>query len=188
MIGGWLALRFGFAAAFAVMAASMIAAMLTLRTAPPVRLSEAPETDRHRTDWPRVILAITAVTLCFCAYEQLTNMVLLWAEQRVDLTLGGLTIPPSWLAAADGLFTITLALLAYRLWPRLSESRARRTNWPPGIAMALAYGLLAGLSGVRRSGFPVRSARCCCCRSASSCPGPPRWRSSPPPQPRPGAG
>ncbi|MEG3091511.1 MFS transporter [Sphingomonas sp. PB1R3] len=155
LIGGWLALRFGFAAAFAVMAASMIAAMLTLRTAPPVRLSEAHETDRHHTDWPRVILAITAVTLCFCAYEQLTNMVLLWAEQRVDLTLGGLTIPPTWLAAADGLFTIALALLAYRLWPRLSrEPGAAHKLAAGGIAMALAYGLLAGLSGGAQIGLP----------------------------------
>ena len=148
LIGGWLALRFSFAAAFVVMAASMIAAMLTLRSAPPVRLIEAREADHRRTDWPRVILAISAVTLCFCAYEQLNNMVLLWAEQRVDLTLGTMTIPPSWLAAADGLFTIELALLAYRLW-----SRPRREPGPAmklaagGLAMALAYILLAGLSG-----------------------------------------
>ena len=148
LIGGWLALRFGFAAAFVVMAASMIAAMLTLRSAPPVRLIEAREADHRRTDWPRVILAISAVTLCFCAYEQLNNMVLLWAEQRVDLTLGTMTIPPSWLAAADGLFTIALALLAYRLWPRLPREPGPATKLAAGgLAMALAYLLLAGLSG-----------------------------------------
>ncbi|WP_428969130.1 MFS transporter [Sphingomonas sp. Xoc002] len=148
LIGGWLALRFGFAAAFVVMAASMVAAMLTLRTAPPVRLIDAREADQHRTDWPRVILAIIAVTLCFCAYEQLNNMVLLWAEQRVDLTLGTMTVPPSWLAAADGLFTIALALLAYRLWPRLSrEPSAAHKLAAGGMAMVLAYALLAWLSG-----------------------------------------
>ncbi len=148
LIGGWLALRFGFAAAFVVMAASMIAAMLTLRSAPPVRLIEAREADHRRTDWPRVILAISAVTLCFCAYEQLNNMVLLWAEQRVDLTLGTMTIPPSWLAAADGLFTIALALLAYRLWPRLRREPGPAMKLTAGgLAMAMAYILLAGLSG-----------------------------------------
>ncbi|KQO51299.1 MFS transporter [Sphingomonas sp. Leaf257] len=148
LIGGWLALRFGFAAAFVVMAASMIAAMLTLRTAPPVRLLEAREADHRRTDWPRVILAVIAVTLCFCAYEQLNNMVLLWAEQRVDLTLGTMTVPPSWLAAADGLFTIALALLAYRLWPRLPREPGPAMKLAAGgMAMAMAYVLLAGLSG-----------------------------------------
>jgi POT family proton-dependent oligopeptide transporter len=148
LIGGWLALRFGFAVAFLVMAGSMIAAMLTLRTAPPVRMGQAYETERHRTDWRRVTLAILAVTLCFCAYEQLTNMVLLWAEQRVDLTLGGQAIPPSWLAAADGLFTIALALLAYRLWPRLRREPGPAMKLAAGgLAMMLAYVGLAWLSG-----------------------------------------
>ncbi|MDZ7281167.1 MFS transporter [Sphingomonas sanguinis] len=148
LVGGWLALRVGFAAAFIVMAVSMIAAMLTLRTAPPVRLIEAREAEGHRTDWLRVILAIVAVTLCFCAYEQLNNMVLLWAEQRVDLTLDGLAIPPGWLAAADGLFTIGLALVAYRLWPRLRREPGPAMKLAAGgMAMVLAYGLLAWLSG-----------------------------------------
>ena len=148
LIGGWLALRFGFAAAFVVMAATMVAAMLTLRTAPPVRLIEARTADHRRTDWPRVILAIIAVTLCFCAYEQLDNMVLLWAEQRVELTFGTMTIPPSWLAAADGLFTIALALLAYRLGSRLSREPGPAVKLAAGgLAMAMAYILLAWLSG-----------------------------------------
>lgn len=147
LIGGWLALEYGFTAAFAAMAASMIAAMLTLRAAPPVRLVDPPVTGAGGTDWPRVVLAIAAVTLCFCAYEQLNNMVLLWAEERVALSIRGLAVPPSWLAATDGLFTITLALLAYRLWPRLSrEPSAVHKLAAGGIAMALAYGLLAGLS------------------------------------------
>ncbi|CAM3166733.1 MULTISPECIES: MFS transporter [Sphingomonas] len=148
LIGGWLALRVGFAAAFVAMAGSMIAAILILRTAQPVRLVDVPVTDRHGTDWPRVILAIVAVTLCFCAYEQLTNMVLLWAEERVDLTIAGLTVPPSWLAAMDGLFTIALAMIAYRVWPRLPhEPDPALKLVAGGMAIALAYGLLAWLSG-----------------------------------------
>ncbi|HJO64335.1 MAG TPA: MFS transporter [Sphingomonas sanguinis] len=154
LIGGWLALAYGFAAAFVFMAASMIAAMLILRTAPPVRGVETPMGGRNASDWPRALLAIAAVTLCFCAYEQLNNMVLVWAEERVDLAIGGFAIPPSWLAATDGLFTIALALLAYRLWPRLSrEPSAEHKLAAGGIAMALAYGLLAGLSGGTRIGL-----------------------------------
>lgn len=143
LIGGWLALRVGFAAAFATMALSMVAAILILRTAPPVRISAAESDDRDGTDWSRAVPAIAAATLCFCAYEQLTNMVLVWAGQRVDLTIGGLTIPPSWLAAMDGLFTIMLALLSYRLGSRPSATRQLAAG---GVAMALAYVLFALLS------------------------------------------
>lgn len=147
LVGGWLALRVGFAAAFIVLAGGMVAAMLTLRTAPPVARAIAPATGSHEVDWCRVVPAIVAVTLCFCAYEQLNNIVLLWAEAHVDLSIGGLTVPPSWLAAADGLFTIALALLAYRLWPRLPrEPSAAHKLAAGGVAIATAYALLAWLS------------------------------------------
>ncbi|WP_267432743.1 MFS transporter [Sphingomonas sp. GM_Shp_1] len=151
LIGGWLALRYGFAAAFVAMAGTMAAAILTLRTVPPVRRESVAIAEAGATDWRRVIPAIVAVTLCFCAYEQLTNMVLVWAEQRVALSVAGMTIPPSWLAALDGLFTIALALGAYRLWPHLArrdrEPRAALKLAMGGVATALAYALLAGLSG-----------------------------------------
>ena len=151
LIGGWLALRFGFAAAFVAMAAGVGVAMLLLRTAPRVALPPPAPGEDHRTDWVRVVPAILGVTLCFCAYEQLTNMVLVWAEARVDLAVAGVAIPPSWLAAADGLFTIALALLAYRLWPRLArhgrEPGPARKLVAGGVAIALAYVLLASLSG-----------------------------------------
>jgi POT family proton-dependent oligopeptide transporter len=85
----------------------------------------------------------------------LTNIMLVWAKARVDLTVAGFAVPPSWLAAADGLFTIALALGAYRLWPWL----ARRGREPAsaiklalgGVAIALAYALLTALSA--RSGM-----------------------------------
>lgn len=147
LIGGWLAWRYGFAAAFLAMAGTMVVAMLTLRTAPPIPLAIAGPAAHGPTDWRRVIPAIAAVTLCFCAYEQLTNMVLVWAEQRVVLSVGGLAIPPSWLAAMDGLFTIALALLAYRLSPRLRrEPGAAAKLMAGGLSIALGYTLLAWLA------------------------------------------
>ena len=147
LIGGWLALRFGYPAAFVAMAGSMVAAMLILRSAPPVPRTVAPTTAPPGTEWRRVLPAIAAVTLCFCAYEQLNNMVLLWAKQRVALSIGGLSVPPNWLAAMDGLFTIALALLAYRLWARLPrEPSAAHKLAAGGMAIAVAYALLAWLS------------------------------------------
>ncbi len=101
-----------------------------------------------------------------------------------------MTIPPSWLAAADGLFTIALALLAYRLWPRLRREPGPAMKLAAGgLAMTLAYILLAGLSGgAAQVGLIGPSARSHCCRSGSSCPGPRRWPSSRPPRRRHDAG
>ncbi|WP_454278427.1 MFS transporter [Sphingomonas sp. Marseille-Q8236] len=150
LIGGWLALHAGFGASFVAMAGSMAIAILLLRTAPRVAPVAAVPIGGAATDWSRAVPAILAVTLCFCAYEQLTNMVLVWARARVALDIGRWAIPPSWLAAADGAFTIILALIAYRLWPWL----ARRGREPSaaaklalgGAAIASGYALLAMLS------------------------------------------
>lgn len=65
LIGGWLALRFGYPAAFVAMAGSMVAAMLILRSAPPVPRTVAPAIGSPGTEWRRVLPAIAAVTLCF---------------------------------------------------------------------------------------------------------------------------
>lgn len=150
LIGGWLAARLGFGIAFAAMAGSMIVAFLLLRTAPRVTVAQPEAGIEQGVDWARVTVAIAAVTLCFCAYEQLTNMVLVWARARVDLSPAGFAIPPSWLAAADGLFTIALALAAYRLWPWLAERGREPASATKlvlgGVAIMLGYGLLAGLS------------------------------------------
>ncbi len=150
LLGGWLAAWVGFATAFAAMAGSMIVAMLLLRTAPRVAPAVSPTGGDRRVDWARVIPAIVAVTLCFCAYEQLSNIVLVWAKARVALSMHGFAIPPSWLIAADGLFTIILALAAYRLWPRLAARRAEPSSGIKlalgGVAIMLAYGVLALLS------------------------------------------
>ncbi|WP_230483507.1 POT-type proton-dependent oligopeptide transporter [Sphingomonas sp. Leaf21] len=150
LIGGWLAQRLGFGAAFGAMAASMAVAMMLLRAAPRVTVARDPATASGRIDWSRVFPTIVAVTLCFCAYEQLTNMVLVWARERVDLTVATLSVPPSWLAATDGLFTIILALGAYRFWPWLArrglEPGAARKLALGGVAMTLAYSLFALLS------------------------------------------
>lgn len=150
LAGGWLALRMGFGAAFGAMAASMVVVMLLLRATPRVSVAAARDRASGRVDWPRVVPAILGVTLCFCAYEQLTNMVLVWARARVDLTIVAFVVPPSWLAAVDGMFTIALALAAYRFWPRLA--RHGLTPSPAaklaagGVAMALAYALFAWVS------------------------------------------
>src|SRR3546814_720373 len=56
----------------------------------------------------RLLLALLAVYLCFAAYGQIGNILLVWAERRVDLEFGGWTLPVGWVLALDGLFTILL--------------------------------------------------------------------------------
>ncbi|GAB5349891.1 MFS transporter [Alteriqipengyuania sp. 357] len=53
-------------------------------------------------------LAIIAVYLCFAAYGQIGNMVLVWSRHRVDLSIGTWQMPVGWLLAMDGLLTIAL--------------------------------------------------------------------------------
>ncbi|MDR6147933.1 POT family proton-dependent oligopeptide transporter [Sphingomonas sp. SORGH_AS870] len=150
LLCGWLAERYGFDTAFAAMAASMAVAVLLLRAAPRVTVPAAARDEGAAIAWRQVVPAIVAVTLCFCAYEQLTNIVLVWAEARVALSVGGFAVPPGWLAAADGLFTIALALGAYRLWPWLARRRCEPAAGTKlalgGVAIALGYGLIALLS------------------------------------------
>ena len=65
-----------------------------------------------RTDWLRLIAAIGAVYLCFAAYEQTFNLVLLWAEGHFALQIGRLAMPASWIVSADGLISILLIWVA----------------------------------------------------------------------------
>ena len=56
----------------------------------------------------RFVAAILAIYLCFAAYGQIGNIVLIWARERVDLDIAGWAMPVGWILALDGLFTIVL--------------------------------------------------------------------------------
>lgn len=102
----------------------------------------------RRTDWLRLIAAIGAVYLCFAAYEQAFNLVLLWAEGHVALQIGGLAMPASWIVSADGLISILLIWAAEAVFRWLE---ARGIGIGPAariqigcVACMLGYLLLAG--------------------------------------------
>nr|WP_276592234.1 MFS transporter [Sphingomonas sp. GC_Shp_5] len=61
-----------------------------------------------------LVVALTAVYLCFAAYEQLGNVFLIWARTRVDLQLAGWTMPVGWFLSLDGV--MTLSLIAISQW------------------------------------------------------------------------
>ncbi|SFI99763.1 proton-dependent oligopeptide transporter, POT family [Sphingomonas sp. NFR04] len=94
-----------------------------------------------------LVVALTAVYLCYAAYDQLTNIFLVWARAHVDLRLSGWTMPVAWFASIDGAFTLALiglSQLAMRLLERRSVSISAVTQiLLGGLCCAAGYLLLA---------------------------------------------
>lgn len=157
LLCGLLAQDWGWDYAFGAAAGGMSIALALFLTAPAGQsvVATRAEVENVRPDFGRVLLVVLSVTLCFCAYEQLTNMMLVWVRDRVDLTIGGFAMPPSWLAACDGAFTILLVIVGTRVWPWLA-----RHGMEPGSVMKLMLGCLAvasgyGLLAIAAGGAPV---------------------------------
>ncbi len=144
LVCGLLAARLGFSYAFGAAAAGMVVALLLYRTVPAMtsRADVAPDIRRGGSGIGRALLATLSVTLCFSAYEQLTNIFLVWAVAHVDLHVGGFAVPPAWFAAADGLFTILLVVAGAWSWPQLAKR-----GWEPPAAARLAIGCIAVATG-----------------------------------------
>lgn len=82
-----------------------------------------------------LIAAILSVYFCWSAYEQLSDVFLLWARARVELHVAGWVMPVAWFVSLDGLFTLLLIIAAQALFPWL----ARR-----GIALGAQDHILLG--------------------------------------------
>lgn len=68
-----------------------------------------------------LIVALTAIYLCYSAYEQLSNIFLVWARAHLDLRLGSWAMPVAWFLSLDGAFTLALiavSQLAMRMLER----------------------------------------------------------------------
>lgn len=82
-----------------------------------------------------LIVALVAVYLCYSAYDQLSNIFLVWARTRVDLRLGGWTMPVAWFLSLDGAFT--LALIGGSQWAMRALERR-------GVAIGAVVQILLG--------------------------------------------
>ncbi len=149
---GW---RFGFGAAACAAGAALAVYGLTTSLRPSAGHA-ALAAPAERVRWsgeaarklPLLALAMAAVFLCFAAYEQISNIVLVWAEQHVDLRIGGWRIPTPWLVSADGLLTILLIPCSEALF-----RRAERRGISPGPLARIALGC-----GLCASGYLVLAA------------------------------
>jgi len=86
--------------------------------------------------------AMLAVYLCFAAYGQISNIVLVWTQQRVDLSVGQWTLPPGWILALDGAFTILLVFASQALFRAL-----RRRGLAIGALTQIMLGCLCCAGG-----------------------------------------
>jgi len=82
-----------------------------------------------------LIVALAAVYLCYSAYDQLSNIFLVWARAHVELRLGGWTMPVAWFLSLDGAFT--LALIGGSQWAMRALERR-------GVAISTVTQILLG--------------------------------------------
>jgi POT family proton-dependent oligopeptide transporter len=108
-----------------------------MRAGRPAQVRNAQSTIEMRSSRavPLLIVAILAIFLCFAAYEQLSNLVLVWASQHVTLSFAGLAMPAGWIVSLDGL--VTILLIAATEWG--FRAARHRHGWEIGeIARIIA--------------------------------------------------
>lgn len=82
-----------------------------------------------------LIVALVAVYLCYSAYDQLSNIFLVWARGHIDLKLGGWAMPVAWFLSLDG--ALTLGLIALSQWAMRALERR-------GVAISAVTQILLG--------------------------------------------
>ncbi|MBB4838731.1 POT family proton-dependent oligopeptide transporter [Sphingomonas kyeonggiensis] len=82
-----------------------------------------------------LIVALAAIYLCYSAYEQLSNIFLVWSRAHLDLRLGNWAMPVAWFLSLDGAFTLVLIAVS-QLAMRALERR--------GITISAATQILIG--------------------------------------------
>lgn len=102
------------------------------------------------SEWKMIglVIAVLAITMCqSAAYEQMFNVGLLWVSERVDLTLGGFTVPVPWFGSEDSFASVVALPLLLGIW----AWQAKRGSEPGDLGkiatgaliMACSSGMLA---------------------------------------------
>jgi POT family proton-dependent oligopeptide transporter len=91
-----------------------------------------------RAEWMRMLAVcvfFVFAALFWGAYEQAASTLALFADQKVDRTVFGWSIPSSWFVSIQALFVIVLSPVAAWVWTRLGRRE-------PSTPMKFSYGLL----------------------------------------------
>ncbi len=163
LVCGWLAQsigwEYGFGAAGIAMLAGLAIYIGTPTATGPGSNAGRKEPPLHSSVTPSVGVAATAiliVVLAFSAYEQISNIFLVWIKQRIQLDVAGFSVPPAWFVAADGLLTIVMVFASLRI-TTLSRMRHGDRLLAGCAAIMLGYAVLAFLSwaDVRSIAAPI---------------------------------
>lgn len=70
----------------------------------------------------------------FALFQQIFTVIAIYAEQRVDLTIGGFSVPPSWAQSVDPIGILIFAPIFATLWTKLGT---RQPSTPVKFALGL---------------------------------------------------
>ncbi len=150
LVCGWLGHRFGWQFGFAAASLAMLAGLSLYAGVPEVsRCSRRAD----RAEWAQpsegsILLALATIgvtILAFSAYEQVSNLFLVWIERTIPLDVGGFVIPPAWFVAADGVLTIVMVFLSSRV-PLVMRMSGGDRLIAGCLAIVTGYVLLSGVS------------------------------------------
>ena len=145
---GW---HFGFGAAGIGMLIGLLTYLWGWRYLPADRLSKhAPAVKLNRANWhaiTAILLMLVPTIFLYAATNQAYNLVIVWAEEHMNRSVLGMTMPVTWLLTFDGLMTIVGIAITIPLWRRLSARGAEPDTMMKfaiaGVLVCLAYVVLA---------------------------------------------
>lgn len=71
----------------------------------------------------------------FALFQQIFTVIAIYAEQRVDLDIGGFSVPPAWAQSVDPVGILIFAPIFAALWTKLGD---RQPSTPTKFALGLA--------------------------------------------------
>ncbi|WP_185965095.1 peptide MFS transporter [Glacieibacterium frigidum] len=76
-----------------------------------------------------LVLMLLPLILMTAAYNQAFNILLVWAEAKVDRSVFGLTMPVTWFVSIDGALTIIAVAVLTRIWARQARAGRDWSDW-----------------------------------------------------------
>jgi proton-dependent oligopeptide transporter, POT family len=112
-----------------------------------LRSSKINQVERHRvTAFIPVFIASFAF---FALFQQIFTVIAIYAQQRVDLHIGGFSIPPAWFQSIDPIGILIFAPIFAALWTKLGDRQpSTPTKFSLGLAlMGVCFLLFLPMSG-----------------------------------------
>ncbi len=139
LVAGTLGERVGFDWGFGAAALAMLVAIgiylagWRLLPADAARATAAaPRASLARRDWRVVgalVLLLIPLILMTAAYNQAFNILLVWADTKVDRSIFGFVMPVTWFVSIDGALTIAALAAVGRVWAWQARRDRQSGDW-----------------------------------------------------------